>query len=244
MVLVAPELDKSATVRKDRGMITGIGTGIYTPREVSHLTGLSPSRVTRWVSGYSFRRGETVRQSGPLIVRNSDHGPSLTFLDLVEVLFVRAFLEHGVTMKTIRTAAAKAVDLFKTHHPFAVKRFETDGRAVFARLIQGDPPTEQVMNVVDGQAVFPEVVCRYLKQLDYDVAGEAARWWPLGKTEPVVVDPNVSFGVPVTTEGYVPTQSVFGALRAGETEQSVANWYGISIDEVRAAEKFEQRLAA
>ena len=98
---------------------------------------------------------------------------------------------------------------------------------------------------INGRSVvFPEVVSQYLKQLDYDVAGEATRWWPLGKLEPVVVDPGLSFGAPVTTDGKVPTRSIFGALTAGETEQSVAKWYGISIDEVRAAEKFEQRLAA
>jgi uncharacterized protein (DUF433 family) len=182
-------------------MVTGIGTGIYTSREVSHLTGLSPSRVARWVSGYAFRTGSTIRQSGPLIGRDSDHGPSLTFLDLIEVLFVKAFLEQGVSMRTIRAAAGKAIELFETHHPFAVK-------------------------------------------IDYDVAGEAARWWPLGKKEPVVIDPKRAFGEPVTTSGNVPTRSIFGAISAGETEQSVAKWYGISIDEVRAAEKFEQRLAA
>jgi uncharacterized protein (DUF433 family) len=225
-------------------MSAGIGTGIYTPREVSRLAGLSSSRVTRWARGYSFRSSGSSRRSEPVIAREPDHTQSLNFLDLVEVLFVKSFLEHGVKMRTIRCAAEKAVELFGTHHPFAVKKFETDGRTVFARLEDRDKSHERILDIVRGQSEFLAVVSRYLKQIDYDYAGEASRWWPLGKSEPIVVDPKLSFGTPVTAAGHVPTFAIFGALTAGESAEKVADWYDIPVREVGAAKKFEQRMAA
>jgi len=221
-----------------------IGTGIYTAREVARFAGLSPSRVVRWMSGYDFKARESVRHANSSIAREADHGPSLTFLDLIEVLFVKSFLEHGVKMRVIREAAQRAVDLFGTHHPFAIKRFETDGRDIFTRLVPKGRATDRMINVVDGQTMFTEVISLYLKQIEYDHLGDAAKWWPLGKAEPVLIDPKVSFGTPITAAGHVPTHAIHCALAAGDSESDVAKWFDIPIEEVRAAEKFQQRLAA
>lgn len=221
-----------------------IGTGIYTPREVAAFAGISPSRLSRWIYGYTFETRGQARQSAPLVARERGDGPSLTFLDLVEVLFVKSFLDQGVKMKTIRLAAQKAVGLLGTHHPFAVQRFETDGRKIFAMLDHKDKAATTMLNVVDGQASFASIIARYMREIDYDKLGDAFRWWPLGKNEPVFADPKFSFGVPLTKSGHVPTRAIHCAIKAGDSPEDVARWFDIPLEEVCAAEKFQRRLAA
>jgi len=231
-------------IEKAKGM-SAVGTGIYTPREVARLTGLSVARVSRWVSGYSFKYKTELHHSAPLIASQDKAGSSLTFLDLIEVLFVKAFLEHGVKMWKIRQAAQEAKDEFGTHHPFAVRRFETDGCDIVARIASKGRATDCIVNVINGQTFFTEIISRYLKQIDYNDFGDAFRWWPLGKEAPVFVDPKFSFGTPLTKSGHVPTHAIHCALEAGDSAEDVARWFEIPLEEVRAAEMFhQQRMAA
>jgi uncharacterized protein (DUF433 family) len=209
-----------------------IGTGIYTPREVAAFAGIRTRRLKDWLSASG--------KLGPIIAREDDHGPSLTFLDLIEVLFVKSFLDQGVKMRTIHEAAKQAVTLFGHHHPFAVRRFETDGRKIFATLAHKDKATNSMLDVVDNQAVFASVLARYIRQIDYDKLGDASRWWPLGKDQPIFADPEFSFGAPLTKSGHVPTYAIHSALEAGDTAEMVARWFEIPLEEVRAAERFQQ----
>jgi uncharacterized protein (DUF433 family) len=216
----------------------GVGTGIYTPREAARLTGLSVRRVKGWLHGYDHG-------AGPLILRDVDDGPVLSFLDLIEILFVNSFLEHGVKMSHIRKAARKATDLAGRDHPFAIHRFETDGRTVFATLAsKGAKRKKRVLGLVDGQFNFEKVVSPFFKQIDYRDSGDASRWWPMGKRKPILLDPEISFGAPVTETAHVPVFAINAALAAGQTATRVAEWFDIPLKDVRAAAAFEQHMAA
>lgn len=215
----------------------GIGTGIYTAREVSRLTGLSVRRVNGWISGYRS-------EARPLIGRDPNDGTSLSFLDLIEIRFVHEFLEHGVKMSHIREVSEKAVELFGGDHPFAVRRFETDGKTIFARLEAKKSRKRHVLRVLDGQGAFDKVVSPFFKQIDYRESGDAARWWPLGKRAPVLVDPHISFGAPVTKTGHVPVSAISAAIAAGESRQKVAKWFEIPLRDVNAAAALERHMAA
>lgn len=228
--------------------IHGLGRGIYTPREAARLTSLRSERVMRWVRGYEFigRHGK-VGKSAPIFQTDwetIDGRVVLSFLDLVELLFVRTFLGAGVSMPTIRRAAEEGAKLFQTQHPFCVKRFETDGRDILVRL-EDDVLEERLVDLVRKQAVFKEVFNPLLKQLRYDVATEiAAGWWPRGKSFPVLLDPTRSFGEPLVAERFVPTRALAGPVNAGDDIDAVAAWFEVPRRDVEAAVEFENGLTA
>jgi uncharacterized protein (DUF433 family) len=222
-----------------------LGEGIYTTGEIAKLARMAPQRVRRWVRGYSYRDRVGVKRRAGEVIQLSfglGEGPAeLSFHDLLEILFVKKFLAHGVSMPTIRKAAAAAAHDFETIHPFSLRRFETDGRRVFAR-VNDELGDEHLYDLVSRQVGFSEVMSPLFKQIDYE-PDEAVRWHPLGRREPVVVDPRRSFGAPVTAKSSIPTNAIFAAHRAGESFEKIARWYGASVREVKAAIELERASA-
>jgi len=175
--------------------------------------------------------------------RQDGHHLVLSFLDLIEACFVKVFLDHGVSLHTIRIVAQEAVPMFKTTHPFCVKKFETDGETILARLRDEKADGgERLLDLKRKHFVFPAVFTPLLKTLDYDASGDAIRWWPRGKATPVVLDPQRAFGAAIVERSCVPTRALFDAKTAGESPESIAKWFRVDLDEVRAAIAFEKWL--
>ena len=88
----------------------------------------------------------------------------MTFLDLIEVRFVKEFLGHGVTLHTIRQVQKAAASEFKVRHPFCVKRFETDGETILQRFREnGD---DRLLDRKRDQFVHVSVFNPLLKRID------------------------------------------------------------------------------
>jgi uncharacterized protein (DUF433 family) len=218
------------------------GRGIYLPAQAARLAQLDDDRVRRWVRGYDFKgRGGEKRHSDPLFQRqHQGERLALTFLDLVEVLFVKAFLDHGVSIQTVRLVQREAADEFGVQHPFCVKRFETDGETIVLRH-RDDAGIERMMDRKRKQWLFVKVFNPLLKTLEYaGVEKEATRWWPMGKETPIVLDPARSFGQAIVSKANVPTATIYAARRARESEEQIADWYELTLEEVRAAIAFEE----
>src|ERR1700674_4222264 len=91
-----------------------IGSGLYTIAEAARLTGISEGRVRRWIKGYTFQRSGEPRTSPPVVLGEyaaTDSGAiALSFVDLIEVRFVDAFLKKGVKWPVLRKAHDKAAN--------------------------------------------------------------------------------------------------------------------------------------
>ncbi len=230
-----------------------LGKGLYTPPQVARFVELSPSTVRRWLQGYQFRyatRGGRRRgASGPVIrggvpvLRNRR---AVTFVELVEVLVVAAFLKEGLRLGTLRRVARRAAEKLGSAHPFAYERFKTDGKDVYLEVLEEASPDVSLLGLAGGQYAFHPILDPYLRQLDFDTETlMAIRWWPLGKRKPVVLDPEIAFGSPVIAGTRLPVRVVLDALHAGETKRSVCEWHGIRPRELDAAvELGEQNRAA
>jgi len=226
-----------------------LGIGIYSVPEAARLSGVSSARIRRWVRGYSFRSSGSLRKSPPVFrpqLRPAEDGElALGFLDLIEVRFVNAFLTHGVSWPVIRRAESRASKLFGTHHPFATKRFKTDGRKIFATLRDESSTAADsaLLDLADNQLAFNRLISPYLVGLEFE-HDTAARWRPLGSKTRVVIDPQRSFGQPVTDPEGVPTAVVAAAYQAEGSEEVVAKTYRLDLRSVRDAVEFEQLPAA
>jgi len=223
-----------------------LGVGVYTVVEASRMTGVSSRRIRRWLLGYTFRSGDRTRASQP--VWRSDlpvieGAPALSFRDMIEVRFVDYFLECGVTWKALRQAQQAAADLLGTTHPFSTRRLRTDGKSIFAEL--GEKRLgRKLLDVARRQYGLPSVVApRLYSGLEFR-ADDPARWFPFGRNQRIVIDPEVGFGQPVVNPEGVPTAVLARAFDAEQDLARVAVWYRVPRASVRKALEYEDRRAA
>lgn len=97
-------------------------TGIYSVPDAARLTGISTGRIRRWLRGYRYRSHEKQYHSPPLWrgqLQPIGGSLALGFRDLIEIKFVDAFLDAGVSWAMLRKVHERAAKLFPTASPFA-----------------------------------------------------------------------------------------------------------------------------
>jgi hypothetical protein len=180
-------------------------SAVYTIAEAARLCGLPAAQVHRWI-----RSSSTVAH---IPRRVSKHGAmGLDFLDLIEIRFVKAFLDASVTWHVLRVGHERMAAMLRVDHPFATKTFFTDGPAILKRIAE-----PVLLEAAGSEVVFSEIVERYFagrESLDFDDDNMAARWWPMGRKRLVVIDPERSFGQPIVSTEGVPTAVLYKAYIA------------------------------
>lgn len=218
-----------------------VGSGLYTPSQVARITRTRTRDVTRWLFGYSDASG---RVHPPLWVSQVQGvgDPVVGFRDLMEFRVVRAFLSHGVPLRTIRLAIHAAQEIFATAYPFTAHRFLTDGRTVFYEVLDQDV---HLTDLLKKQLVFDEIIRPSLYGgIEFDANGLAARWFPLPRSRAVVLDPELSFGRPSLMRSGVSTEIIAAAFDVERSRQQVAAQFDVPVADVAAALKFERQLLA
>ena len=94
------------------------------------------------------------------------------------------------------------------------------------------------------QVVAGPVFDQFLSEIEFDTSTLlAARWWPLGRQVPVVLDPALRFGAPIVAGTGVRT-STLARLARTTTILDVAVAYEIQVAHAQAAVDFERMLSA
>jgi uncharacterized protein (DUF433 family) len=221
-------------------------TGIYTVPEAARLTHVSPWRIRRWLEGYEFKVKHG-RHCSPAVWNSQidpiDHAMALGFLDLLEIRCVDAFISKGVSWKTLRQVHDRAKKLVGHPHPFCTNRFGTDGQTIFMEWREENEEIT-LWDMRDVQRVFEQFIRPFLKEIEFDNGTVPRRWWPLGRTRLVALDPRRCFGQPIIFRDGVPTSVLARSVQANESADEVARWFEISTASVREAVEFERALAA
>jgi uncharacterized protein (DUF433 family) len=217
------------------------GIGLYTLQEAERLTGADAREVSRWLFGYSFKDGA----SAPLWTTQLAELDEkvIGFRDLLELRIVKAFRNHDVSLRVIRTAIDNAKAIFGTEYPFTANRFLTDGKTVFYEALKEQGEIE-LTDLVRRQLVFEHIVRPELYAgIEFTADGQARRWFPVKRSDAVVLDPEIAFGKPVLAEYGVRTDLVVETYRVEKSKKMAASLYGIPISAVDAAIRYERLVA-
>jgi uncharacterized protein (DUF433 family) len=230
-----------------------LGVGIYSRAEAARLLHLTPQRLSRWVRGYTYwlKSGDAPRRTQqPPVVRTDlptfDGTVALSFLELMELQVVKAFVSKGVPLQRVRVAARRIGELYGTEHPFAHRRVYTDHEQIFVAS-SDQSAWSDLMQVTGrraaGQLVAGGIFDRYLEEIDFETdSALAERWFPLGRDVPVVLDPHIAFGAPVIAGTRIRTD-VLALYAAANKVPTVARAFELEHARVQAAIDFETQLA-
>lgn len=224
-------------------MNTYLAHGLYSVPAAARLLGADPGQLRRWAFGY--QRGGHQYDA----VIHADLGEIsgeevLTFLDLVELMFIGGLRASGHSFPRIHEAHRVLSRLLETEHPFALKRGFSDPGGIYALLEREEQGDLLIELKGAGQITMWPTLQQYLRQLDFDLDDLAERWYPAGRASPIVVDPKVSFGAPVI-EGTRVETSVVAELYQGEASVDELAWlYDLEPAQIHAAVEYERSLVA
>jgi len=207
--------------------------GLYSYAEADRLAGVSRGTSKRWLEGYRHRRTDGVTSSPAISTAGGRHEPgAVSFVDLVEVVVISG-LRRWFSPQGIRQIVEDCEHVLGTHYPLASHQFETDGREIYVRR------SDVLVGLLrrKWETAWRELLEPFLEQLDY--RGElAARWYPLGRSASVVIDPEYGFGLPVITGTGFRTEIVAERFEH-EREDEIADDLGVSVSQVQDALRFE-----
>lgn len=218
----------------------------YTVAEAAHYLLIPPATLRSWVAGryYPVRRGR--KFFNPVIDVPRRGELHLSFVNLVEAHVLDAIRrQHEVPLHKVRTAIQYLRRHFKSEHPLADQRIETDGRDLFVQKLGA------LINISkDGQLAMRELLDNHLRRIEWDASGFAARLYPFTRKrenhEPkvVMIDPRISFGRPVLVGTGIPTAIIAERYKAGESIEQLADDYKRKPLEIQEAIRCELTLQA
>lgn len=226
-------------------LINTLSAPSYPIFQTSHLVGISRWTVKRYLRGYGYTyyvKGAPKDGHQPPVVDPSRQSNYASFLDLIDLLYVKEFLKRGFSLFHLRQALGEARERLGSPH-FARKVFYTNGNQIILKLPQDGA---LVALMTGGQLTIQQITEQLSERLDFEditTYGLASRWYPNGKKGNIVLDPLISFGQP-TLIGYGTSTSNIYDLYLGERKKipPVSEWFNIPSPLIKTAVQFEQGL--
>lgn len=215
---------------------------LYSRRDIGRLIGMRSNSIARWYDGYSTRR------NGKVIVYPAwMHQPKdglLSFTDLIELWFVRKFQQHKVSLPRIRSTYKMMSERLKTEHPFLKKNlWIVASSSILAVDASDDPDAKVISDPESGQLYLDKIILEVGDKIEFDQDDFARRWFPLAKSKPVQVDPDICYGRPVVAGTRVLTSLVYSLWEAEEhNNEFVKSSYDLSDEQLQAALELERAL--
>jgi uncharacterized protein (DUF433 family) len=193
--------------------------------EAANYAKISPQTVAAW------HRIEVQ------LLREREKRAQLNYMQLIEVAVVAAFRKSSVPLSRIRAAREYAAKVLKVEFPFAEYSFKENGKHLYLDSSQVDVKKGVALEADKGGQLTWESVIGRLNEFEYENRGIVLRWRVAGQSSPIIIDPRVSFGAPAVKG--TPTWVIAGRWNAGESDSDIAEDFGIGVDEVKEALKFE-----
>jgi uncharacterized protein (DUF433 family)/DNA-binding transcriptional MerR regulator len=224
-----------------------IGKGIYSLPEVHKITGISLNKIIRWTNGYTYENNDRKYVNLPVYKKEFDFVRTknvLSFLDLIELLFINSFEKYGFSLQNIRKAAEIASKKLNTVHPFAKKCFFTDGKTILIRIAEEDGNFELLDLLKKQYQMEPLVSSILTESLEFDQYDLAEKWWPAGRQSKIVIDPKRNFGKPIIDDKNIRIDTIFDIYNRNGNIKEIMEWYELDEQTINEAVQFCTRKTA
>jgi uncharacterized protein (DUF433 family) len=215
----------------------------YTLEEAARYLLVPVSTVRYWTIGEAG--------AAPLTTIFSRRPPLLSFKNLVEMYVLESLREiHDIGLPRIRRSVEELRIEKPSKFPLADYQMATRGRKIY---LEGDD-VELINLTAGGQHAFKLILNPFLKRVERNAKGIAERLFPftsrLHQQNPeqaprvVVIDPHISFGMPVLVNSRISTAFLMSRKKGGASVPQLARDYGRSEAEIEEAISLEEAKVA
>jgi uncharacterized protein (DUF433 family) len=187
--------------------------------------------------GYNTTQGEVK----PLFKGHQAEEKACSFLQLIEIVVAAKFrkAEHE-SFKTVRRAYDNARTLYKLDYPFAHMELKAIGGHI-VHIMRVPGASLQAIDQPE-QYTLPDLVQETLGQIEYEY-DLAARWWPVGMKIPIVVDPQISGGLPVIRGRGITVEAIYKRFKADQEIRFIERDFGLKHGIVEQVIRFREKVA-
>jgi uncharacterized protein (DUF433 family) len=214
---------------------------VYTIKQTAKLAGVHPITVRRWLYGAHSESTKMKPVFGDK-QKVKEEKAEVSFLQLAEIVVVGRFRQRKVKLDTLRQAHAYACKELKLEYPFAWLNLKTDGLHVFSDFEKSHPNASLLTLDKNGQLTLPGNVRKALELFDYEEEF-AARWYPIGRNVPIVVDPRYGAGRPTIPDRRLPVAMIYNRWKSGENMGFIASDYALKRSVVEITLQYAENYA-
>lgn len=217
----------SQTMKRNIKVVPKIGEGIYISTDVAKILKLDPYKVRRLMNGFwdAYTFGEKREKA-------------INFLGLIEFFVYFHCRENKMSAQRIKKFHEQLSSDLNTPYPFAHYHIRTDFKNMWA---------EESGNLLkaDGkhQYDFLSILDDFLHRISYGDNKLASEFYPLHKSNSVVIDPMNQFGQPIIKGTNIKTKTIFTLHKGGEKDKFISELYGIPVKAVKDAIAFHKQAA-
>jgi uncharacterized protein (DUF433 family) len=208
----------------------------YTSAEAARLAGTTAATVRRWLLGYDAPGHHMEPVFGGRERPGTGEVLQVSFLELIEVLVAARFrIDEKVSLKRIRAAHEFARKELLIPFPFASLEFVHSGGHLMHRFEDAQPGPGHMAFDLHGQWALPEDVQDAFDAVEFDEGPRihfASRFYPFGRTTPVVVDPHYAAGRPIVSGTRITISTIAERFRAGDSIGLLADDYDLETSAV------------
>lgn len=210
---------------------------MYTEAGAARLLCVAPATLHYWLEGRT--RGTKTYKP---VIREEPTGSTrgVTWAEFVEAGLLRQYRRtHSVPMTELRAFIDSLRQRLGVPYPLAHARPFVSGRklVIEAQTAANLDAEFALVAEVGGQYILSGPALEFFERVTWE-GDIAAQWRPdANRQSPVVIDPEVRFGVP--SVGGISTAIIREQDLAGEDEGDVAATFGLSVAEVRWALSYE-----
>ena len=231
-----------------KAVVAYLDVEMYEIREAARLLAIRPQKLRRWLEGAT--RKDVFY---PPVIRTEPTGSDVvTWGEFVEAGYLREYRDRRVSLQRLRPFIDALRADFGVDLPLAQFKPAVDkGSRELVLEIQESVGLDERLYLIRRhgslesgawQLQWAEPMRQFLDKVEFNAEAVAERLYPLGRSVPVVIDPEVVFGIPqvagIRTEVIAESYLEFG------DEQEVAASWGVSVPEVKAALRWELSKAA
>lgn len=200
---------------------------LYAISEVAHLTHVSHQTIRNWLYGYEVK----YRKVLPILGKH-DKAPQVSFLQLAELLIASGFRKNSIPLERIRDAHDFAQSQWGIEYPFASLKLEPLGGHILHAYDEKYPGLSlATLDTKLQQWTLPGLVIDTIHSFDYELE-LVARWYPKGKEVPIVVDPQISAGLPTIKNRRVTVETIRKRFKAKYSPPFIASDLKLKQSEV------------